>query len=247
MSDLAEQLAAVGFTEYEARVYIALLRSSPATGYQIAKDSGVPRSMIYEVLDRLTARGAAVTQSFGDVVRYAPVPPDLLLDRMRHEFEDTLDRLTEGFKQIAGAPAVPGHAWSIEGRDNILARAREMIEQAVHEVVVAVSDDDELDAVVMWLQRARARQVALTVISPVPYDAGGVPLLVHPEGQRLRHVLGHGLTLAVDGREALLGETDRSQGAIWTTNPYAVAWVVWCLKEMAGRPARKTGARRRKA
>jgi HTH-type transcriptional regulator, sugar sensing transcriptional regulator len=247
MSDLVERLAVVGFTEYEAKVYVALQGSSPATGYQIAKDSGVPRSMIYEVLDKLTARGAVVIQSFGDMVRYAPVPPDLVLDRMRHEFEDTLDHLTEGFKQLAATPATPGHTWSIEGRDNVLARAREMIERAASEVAVAVGDDDELDALSVWLQRARARKVALTVVSPVPYDLESVPLLVHPQGQQLRHAIGHGLTLIVDGSEALIGETDRSQSAIWTTNSYAVSWALWCLKqEMAGVPSGKPVRKRKR-
>ena len=73
------------------------------------------------------------------------------------------------------------------------------------------------------------------VVSTVPYDADGLPVVVHAHGVHLRHVLGHGLALAVDGREALIGEVDRSQSALWTTNPYAVAWIRWCLKqELAG-------------
>src|SRR4030042_1287473 len=121
MSNLVEQLGTVGFTEYEAKVYVALQRCSPATGYQIAKESGVPRSTIYEVLSKLVARGAAVTQSLGDMVRYTPVPPDLLLDRMRHEFEDTLDDLADGFKRTTATPGAPGQTWNIVGRDNMLA------------------------------------------------------------------------------------------------------------------------------
>ena len=101
MSSLIEQLGTVGFTEYEAKVYVALQRCSPATGYQVAKESGVPRSTIYEVLSKLIARGAAVTQSLGDMVRYTPVPPDLVLDRMRHEFEDTLDNLADALSADA--------------------------------------------------------------------------------------------------------------------------------------------------
>lgn len=237
MNDLIAQLVKLGFTEYEAKVYVALQRCGETTGYQVAKESGVPRSTVYEVLDKLTARGAVVTQSLGDMVRYAPVPPDLVLDRMRHEFEDALDALAEGFKQTAAMPALPGHAWSIEGRENVLARAREMIEQARKEIALAVGGDDDLDELIRWLQRARARKVALTVIAPVPYDTdSALPLIVHPQGKRLRHAVGHGLTLVVDGREALIGETDRSQSAIWTTNSYAVAWIRWCIKqELAGR------------
>ena len=245
MSDLVERLVATGFTEYEAKVYVALQRCSPATGYQIAKESGVPRSTIYEVLAKLTARGAVVTQSFGDAVRYAPVPPDLLLDRMRHEFEDTLDDLADGFKRMVTTPGAPGQTWNLAGRENILAHARQMIERAQHEVAVVVGDDDHLDELLPWLQQARIRRIKLAVVSPVPYDAGDVPVMVHPEGSRLRQVLGHGLTLVVDGREVLIGEMDRSESAVWMTNSYAVAWTLWCLRgEITEIPSRKPARKR---
>jgi len=231
MNDLIEYLLRAGFTEYEAKAYIALQGDSPATGYQIAKDSGIPRSMVYEVLGKLVARGAAFTQSFGDMVRYAPVPPDLLLDRMRHEFEDTLDKLGDGFKRLASLSVVPGQAWNVTGRDNILAQARQMIEQAQSQVVVVVGDDDELDELVDWLKRAHSRGLNMVVISPVPYDVGQIPVSVHPQGQHLRHTLGHGITLIVDEHEMLMGEVDRSQSAVWTTNSYAVAWALWYLRQ----------------
>jgi sugar-specific transcriptional regulator TrmB len=240
MANLVEQLVKTGFSEYEAKVYVALQRVSPATGYQLAKESGVPRSTIYEVLGKLIARGAVVTQSFGDMVRYAPVPPDLLLDRMRHEFEDTLDELAGGFKRVTASPVAPGQTWNIAGHDNILAQAREMIERAQTEVAVAVGDDDQLDDLATWLQQAKARKLAVTIVSPVPYEAEGLTVSVHLQGERLRRALGHGLTLVVDGREALIGEVDRSESAAWTTNSYAVAWALWCLKqEMADVAPRK--------
>ncbi len=246
MNDLVEQLVKAGFTEYEAKAYIGLVGCSPATGYQIAKESGIPRSMIYEVLGKLVARGAAFTQSFGEMVRYTAVSPDLLVDRMRHEFEDTLDGLTVGFKHLASLSTQPGQTWNMTGRENILAHARQMIEQAEQEVVIAVGDDDEMDEIVDWLRPVQTRQLELLVISPVPYEVEGVSVVVHPHGQRLRQAVGHGLTLIVDGREMLMGELDRSQSAVWTTNSYAVAWALWYLKQdatQAGlptRPARKS-------
>lgn len=54
--DVEADLTRIGFTEYEAKVYLALLRENPATGYQLSKSSGVPRSMVYEALGRLHVR-----------------------------------------------------------------------------------------------------------------------------------------------------------------------------------------------
>jgi sugar-specific transcriptional regulator TrmB len=236
MRSLIERWMDVGFTEYEAKAYTALLRLGPATGYQVAKESGVPRSMVYEILNKLVARGAVLTQSFAEVVRYAPVPPDNLLERMRREMEDNLAALTHDLKNITAGSAAPGNTWNLVGRKNILAYARQMIERAKSEVAFVVGDDDEIDELLPRLQEALARAVSLVVISPTPYDAGEVPLVVYPHGQSLRQAIGHGLALIVDGREMLIGEVDRGESAAWTTNGFAVALTLWCLKrEMAGR------------
>jgi Cd2+/Zn2+-exporting ATPase len=56
--ELLDDLNALGFTEYEAKVYLALLKDHPATGYQLSKQAGIPRSMVYEALGRLDVRGA---------------------------------------------------------------------------------------------------------------------------------------------------------------------------------------------
>lgn len=234
---LVERWMDVGFTEYEAKAYVALLRLGSATGYQVAKASGVPRSMVYEILNKLIARGAVATQSSAEAVRYAPVPPEHLLGRMRRELEDNLAALTHDLKGLTSGSAAPGGAWNLAGRKNILACARQMIEQAQSEVALVVGDDDELDELLPQLQAAHARGVALVVISPVAYDAGDAPVVVYPRGKSLRQAAGHGLALIVDGKASLTGEVDRSESAVWTTNGFAVALTLWCLKrEMAGLP-----------
>ena len=58
MGDQAEdQIVAVmkrfGYTGSDARTYIALLQTNPATGYELASRGGIPRSAIYGVLKRL--------------------------------------------------------------------------------------------------------------------------------------------------------------------------------------------------
>lgn len=54
---MIEQLKALGLTEYEARVYEALLKLGTATGGQIAKKSNVPHGKTYESLHTLSQKG----------------------------------------------------------------------------------------------------------------------------------------------------------------------------------------------
>ncbi len=107
MTRLVERWTTLGFTEYEAKAYVALVRLGTGTGYQVAKESGVPRSMIYESLNKLAARGAVLTQSLGDLVRYAPLPPEQLLSRMRRELDDNVEALSRDLKRLVEIGSLP--------------------------------------------------------------------------------------------------------------------------------------------
>ena len=42
MDTAISKLARLGFTNYEAKAYTALLKENPLTAYEIAKNSGIP-------------------------------------------------------------------------------------------------------------------------------------------------------------------------------------------------------------
>ncbi len=56
-SELARQLSEAGLTEGEAKVYLALLELGPSTTGPIVKKSGVARSIVYQILERLSQKG----------------------------------------------------------------------------------------------------------------------------------------------------------------------------------------------
>ncbi len=58
MDEIIKELQKLGFSQYECKAYIGLLKHSPVTGYEVSKQTGVPRSMIYEVLGKLMDKGA---------------------------------------------------------------------------------------------------------------------------------------------------------------------------------------------
>ena len=115
MDYLKNNLTQIGFTEYEAKVYLALLHESPATGYQLSKKSGVPRSMVYEALGRLAARGAVLETVEGRATLYRPLPPDVLLDRYEEDQQRMMAGLRTGMEKIYQS-SDEDKVWSISGR-----------------------------------------------------------------------------------------------------------------------------------
>jgi sugar-specific transcriptional regulator TrmB len=47
------RLQALGFSNYEARVYLGLLRHGPQNGNEVSKSAGLPSSKVYSTLERL--------------------------------------------------------------------------------------------------------------------------------------------------------------------------------------------------
>ena len=139
--DLLAKLAELGFTEYEAKVYLALLDDYPASGYQISKTAGVPRSMVYEALGRLKLRGAVLETPDERATLYRPLPPDVLLDNHELAQRRLVSELRDGLAGLYQTRE-EDRIWSIRGREALLAYARELIRQAGREVYLVLDDPD---------------------------------------------------------------------------------------------------------
>ena len=98
--DIVPALQRLGFAEYEARAYLALVKRSPLNGYELAKASGIPRANVYGVLERLGARRAIVRVDEDGGARYAPVPPADLMRRLSGEFEQIADAMTRELQAV---------------------------------------------------------------------------------------------------------------------------------------------------
>jgi len=221
--DPVDRLTRIGFSEYEAKAYVALLRKSPVSGYELSKLSGVPRSMIYEVLGKLTARGAAMTLPKEQGTKYAPVPARKLLDQLQREHEDLVSALRDDLEGLNSASDLD-YVWNIEGHGNIMAKAREMIDQARERIYLAL-----LPATFPGLQRvlqaAIGRGVRVVVYTTEEIDLpGGRVVAAHVSEKMLSQARGLGLVLVIDGRQVLIGErlSATQARASWTSSPLLV-------------------------
>lgn len=60
---IIEDMKSLGLSEYEIKAYLKLLEQYPVNGYTLSKESGIPRSRIYEVLDSLKNKQMVFEQS----------------------------------------------------------------------------------------------------------------------------------------------------------------------------------------
>lgn len=102
--DLVETLQDVGWSELEARVYLALVESAqPLTGYQTAKAARIARANVYPVIERLVRRGA-VTEEPGDgAPRYRAVSFDVVARGHLASLEATLEAVQNALPSVKSA------------------------------------------------------------------------------------------------------------------------------------------------
>jgi len=213
----------IGFSEYEAKAYIALLRKNPVTGYELSKLSGVPRSMIYEVVGKLTARGAAMTLRTGSAVKYAPVDAREFLDQLQREHQELISTLRDDLSTFASAPDLE-YVWNLEGHENIMGKAMEMIGQAESRVYLALMPAT-FPTLLPALEAAIRQEVRVVIYTTSDLDLAGGQVVVAPLSEEaLTQVGGLGLILVVDGQEVLIAEwlSETHARASWTSSPLLV-------------------------
>ena len=218
-----DKLVRIGFSEYEAKAYVALLRESPVTGYQLAKLSGVPRSMIYEVLGKLTARGAAMTLRKEGSTQYAPVPAQEFLEQLHREQDALIGALADELSGLDAASDLD-YVWNIEGHANIMAKAEEMIEQAGSRIYLSLLPAT-FPALRPVLEAAAARGVQVVIYSTEQLELPGGRVISTPVPEEVNErVEGLWLVLVVDGEEVLIGEllNENEARASWTGSPLFV-------------------------
>jgi sugar-specific transcriptional regulator TrmB len=93
------ELIELGLTLNEARCYLALLSSGPATAAELAKISGVPRPKVYATLKLLEQRGFSYPS--GDrITRFRAVDPELALNEMARAREHERRLADERERQV---------------------------------------------------------------------------------------------------------------------------------------------------
>lgn len=203
--NLIADLQQIGLTEYEAKVYLALLHNHPATGYQLSKDSGVPRSMVYEVLKRLHGRGAALETIENRSTLYRPLPPHMLLDRHESEYRRRVANLRQGLDELYEATA-DDRVWSIIGHTATLSYAGQLIRQACKEMYLVLTDED-LTALYFEIRKACDAGVDINALltGKGSLDCGRVAY--HPPLESELQGLTSTLLVVSDDKEALIAST----------------------------------------
>lgn len=132
------EMQKLGFTDYEARIYIKLLQISPATAYEVSKEAGVPRSNAYGALESLT-RKMAVQPVSEDPVRYVAMDPQVLLKRISGSTSELCENLANSLSKIA-KPEDSHYVWTAWNEGAVHEQIEKLINEAESCIWIKASD-----------------------------------------------------------------------------------------------------------
>ncbi len=104
MEESLRHLQKLGFTDYEARAYVALLRDYRTSRYQLSQHASIPDAKLYGVVRRLRDNGV-VTGLLGKPPRFVPLPPNELVAQLERRAQESLEYLRQSFPRLAKQPA----------------------------------------------------------------------------------------------------------------------------------------------
>ncbi len=199
----------LGFTATDARTYIALMRGHPATGYELAARSSVPRSAIYGVLRRLQNLGL-INAIEDKPARYVPLAPERLVELLESRFTRNLESFREVLTQVVG-PTAEVATWTVVGYQALLEQAERLIANATRQVCLSVwRREGERLSRALDAASARGVEVVLFSFNPLP----GLPGTIFSygiEAQRLEAWWDHKLILMADDGVVLVGDARETE------------------------------------
>jgi len=220
MNNLIKNLIALNFTQYESKAYLALLRLPHVTGYELAKNSGVPASKIYQVINKLIEKEVILALDT-EPLKYIPIPPDEVLSKLRGDYLQNLETLSESLNKIyQEQPQAEQYIWNINDQDAILRRVIEFINGATESIHLSVWDE-ELVEIENALRIADRRGVRLQIVHYGESFLGIGDEYRHGREHQIRQQRGaRRIALEVDEQKIILAHflEDGTSHAVWTNN-----------------------------
>lgn len=167
---LIEIMKELGFSEYESKVYVALVSVGGGTATEIAKISQVPTNRVYQILSDLSTKGYVRAQtSLSSPNYYFAESPKTVMNKLEEKFvgaiteaRNTLEALYERAKRST-LPII----WTLRGDKAIYEKIISMIKSAEKELFLIIDTlfDFEEYQLIPILQQAHDNGIDIRIIT----------------------------------------------------------------------------------
>ncbi|MBO5739195.1 TrmB family transcriptional regulator [bacterium] len=203
MADLVEKLKEIGFNSYEAKVYIALLKKHPATGYEIAKLANIPQARTYDTLKVLENKNIVAISNSKPAV-YSPIKPKQILSGYQKKMNSTLNYLEKHLPQVKENYNEP--IITITDKQSIQDKIIELIQNAKREIYLEIWSQD-YKIFEQELLNAYNRNVEIRIVGYDNFSSRFGMIFQHAFAKDIEMSLGGRMVvMAIDETEGIVGK-----------------------------------------
>jgi sugar-specific transcriptional regulator TrmB len=144
--EILKDLEELGFSKYEAKAYLSLVHEGICSAPRLSRISGVPKSKIYDTLDKLDSKGVIERFPFKPQKFKARAPRlvfEHLIKTRREELETlterarALEKKIEGFIELGRRKITTDSLfWTVGGKRAYYDKCAELIRRAEKEILV---------------------------------------------------------------------------------------------------------------
>ena len=229
MDKIIESLKELEFNTYEAKVYVALLKHYPATGYEVSKLANIPQSRTYDTLKTL-AQKQVVTSSPDKPTTYSPIKPSELTKQYKRRINNNIEFLEKHLPDVKEDYLEP--ILSINGDQKTYEKITDIIKNSKKEIYLEIWSED-FKKIEPELLNAYYRNVEIRIVGYDRLQSRFGMVFEHPYAKKFESYFnGRVVIIAVDDNEAFYGKIPTNpsiaSGGIWTKNKD----IVFLIKEL---------------
>lgn len=219
-TDLVRGLRSLGFGEYEARAYIGLLNCRPATAYEVAKITGLPRANVYTILKTLAEKGVAQPVS-EKPIQYMPVSPKEVFTRITESTAKLCASLEDRLSAV-GKKDGREYVWLYQGEEEIIRKISEILQSSENHVWIK-GTDIYIKQLLPEINKACKRGISIIILI---FTELFEEVECHPNCRIVLHedngvIIGgaaHFITVTADGNKALIAQVIGAMEAAYSEN-----------------------------
>jgi sugar-specific transcriptional regulator TrmB len=214
---IIEDMKKLGLSEYETKAYLSLLKEFPVNGYTLSKNSGIPRSRIYDILESLKSKQVIFEEKGVNTTLYYPLEPELLISKIKKDYNETIERVDKFARDLYYKKRQSNEVIVIKGRQEVLDFTGLLLSKARHRVALSIWEE-ELHALKDCIDEVLDRGVMLAGIffgSTNPYSQ----LASHRRTERvLSEKKERYIIVIIDGDQVMSGIISRGEESqvTWT-------------------------------
>ena len=217
-----EFLEKLGFSSNEAKVYGTLIKHKVLNGYEIAKLSGVARSLVYEVINRLIAKGRGHPVSDENRNFIKPIEYQDLIRSIKEENEKNIACAERELQQLATENADVDYVMNIVGEEKYVAKAKELIDSAQAEISLSIWQES-FEVLRSNIENAISRGVKVYIFTFESISVAGATVYSYNINDVSTLFPYRRTTIIIDGGECLVGEEGESNVYVHTRNHSVVS------------------------